>query len=72
MSRTRKKRHGFSVCGSSNAHAQSPVGTTDPEASSRSLLYICEEEGSGETALTSLLVANVISNIFSCAGSNQF
>ena len=46
---TRKKGpFGFPVCGSSNAHAQSPVWATGMcvllEASSRSLLYVCEQQ----------------------------
>ena len=52
---TRKKRpYGFSVCGSSNAHAQSPIWATGirflPEASSMSLLYMWTVE-TGENAL---------------------
>ena len=38
----------FLVCSSSNAFAQSPIGATDmhflPEASSRSLLHVCEQQ----------------------------
>ena len=40
--------YGSSVCGTSNAHAQTPIGTADmrylSEASSRSLLHVCKQQ----------------------------
>ena len=56
--------YGFPVCSSSNAHAQPTMWAFLPEASSRSLLHVYEQQrlwrttkalanskGSGETAL---------------------
>ena len=76
---TKKGPYVFLVCGSSNAHAQSPIGATDihslPEASSRILLYVCEQQRlKAKLCLCAglpklLLVAYLVRTIFSCAGS---
>ena len=44
----KKGPYGCPVCGSSNAHAQSPIGATGihflPDASSMSLLHVCKQQ----------------------------
>ena len=72
---TKKGPYGVPVCGCSNAHAQSSIWATFlPEASSRSLLCRRTAKTLARLRLCTvspepLLVAYVISNLFSCAGS---
>ena len=79
---TRNKRpYEFSLCGTSNAHEQSPIWVAAmrflPEASSVSLLKSANSKGSGETALMHRLawafagITYMISTICSCADSLQ-
>ena len=72
--------YGFPICGYSNPHAQSPIWATDMHFCLKlpqGLYYMSANrkgsKGSGKTVLMRslaepLLVANVISTIFSCAG----
>ena len=77
----KKEPYGFSVCSSSNVHAESPMGATDmhflPEASSSPYCMSVDSKGSGETALMcrlawSFLVPYITSALFSCAGPYIF